>query len=527
MEGNRVKTDILIIGSGLSGLFLAKKLSDMHAGQVLIITKKLKTDSNSANAQGGIAVVLSGDDSLEKHVQDTLVAGDGLCNETAVRTITSNGPRCVKELIDIGVPFTRDDEGRFDLGKEGGHSQRRVIHAGDLTGNEVQRTLLDVVERECPDVHIRENLIAVNLLVESGTCIGLHALDEKTGNVISISAKYTILATGGAGKVYLYTSNPDIATGDGISMAYRAGARIANMEFFQFHPTCLFHPRAKSFLISEALRGEGAVLMNHRGERFTFKYHERGELAPRDIVSRAIDQEMKEHGLDCVYLDISFKGKEFITNRFPNIYKRCLEFGFDITEQPVPVVPAAHFTCGGVMANVNGTTHVNGLYAIGEVACTGFHGANRLASNSLLECVVCADFTAKHIKESVDTAPLPFKQVRNWDPGKAIESREEIVVKHNWDEVRTLMWNYVGIVRTVKSMARARSRLEIIMNEIRDYYWQYLLTADLVELRHIVQVAELIVQSAMARQESRGTHYIIDFPSKLPHAIDTVIQRTD
>nr|MDO8118151.1 FAD-binding protein [Candidatus Sigynarchaeota archaeon] len=309
--------------------------------------------------------------------------------------------------------------------------------------------------------------------------------------------------------------------------AYRAGARIANMEFFQFHPTCLYHHQAKSFLISEALRGEGAVLMNNRGERFAFKYHEKGELAPRDVVSRAIDQEMKEHGLDCVYLDISFKPKDFITSRFPNIYKRCLEYGFDLTEQPIPVVPAAHFTCGGVMAGIDGTTNVNGLLAIGEVACTGFHGANRLASNSLLECVVCADFTSKHIKQAMETTPLPIKQVRNWDPGKAKESREAVVVKHDWDEVRTLMWNYVGIVRSVKNLARAKSRLDIIMNEIRDYYWQYLLTADLVELRHVVQVAELIVQCAMARQESRGTHFIVDFPNKLTRAQDTTLQRKD
>ncbi|MBD3187977.1 L-aspartate oxidase [Candidatus Bathyarchaeota archaeon] len=507
-----IKTDFLIIGSGLSGLSLGWKLS--KAGRVLILTKKSKENSNSANAQGGIAVVLSGDEKkIEKHISDTIKAGDGLCDENIVRMIVNHGGKCVKELIDMGVPFTRTEDGTFDYGKEGGHSQRIVIHAGDITGNEVQKTMIDFVE-ECPNLQIVEHMIAVNLVVKDKQCLGIYALNTETGNIASIQSRYTILATGGAGKVYVYTSNPDIATGDGIAMAARAGATITNMEFFQFHPTCLYHPYAKSFLISEALRGEGAILLNEQGERFMEQYDDRMELAPRDVVSRSIDKEMKIHGLDCVYLDISFKPKKFIKKRFPNIHARCLEYNIDMTREPIPVVPAAHYTCGGILANLDGTTTIKGLHAIGETSCTGFHGANRLASNSLLECVVMADFTSKYIKKEMDSNPRALTDFKPWDVGKALPSKEGVVVKHDWDEIRSVMWNYVGIVRSIRSLQRAKARIDLISREIREYYWDYLITADLVELRNIAVVADLIIQSAMQRKESRGTHFIVDYPEK-------------
>lgn len=521
----QLQTDFLIVGSGLSGLFLSTKLARL--GQVLVITKKRKTDSNSSNAQGGIAVVISAEDSAEKHIQDTLVAGDGLCKEPVVRQVVENAPRLVQELIDIGVPFTKNEHGDYDLGLEGGHSHRRVIHAGDVTGNVVQETLLGYIESDIPDIEIRENTIAVNLLDIDGRCIGVHALDEDSGNVLSIEARHTIIATGGAGKVYLYTSNPDIATGDGIALAYRAGAAIGNMEFFQFHPTVLFHPKAKSFLISEALRGEGGVLINHLGERFMPKYHEKAELAPRDVVSRAIDQEMKINGIDNVFLDISFKPANFIIERFPTIYAKCLSLGIDITKEPIPVVPAAHFTCGGIVAKLDGTTSIKRLGAIGEASCTGLHGANRLASNSLLECLVTADLTANRIAKEVETRGLPqFEPVRDWETGTATESREAVVVKNDWDEIRTIMWNFAGVVRSMRSLTRAKARIDLILDEIKDYYWEYLLTSDLIELRHLAQVADLIIRSALSRPESRGTHYMIDFPDKQPGTpMDTILKR--
>ncbi|MHA1793180.1 MAG: L-aspartate oxidase [Promethearchaeota archaeon] len=525
MAGNNfnttMKTDFLVVGSGLSGLSLAIKLAKI--GQVLVITKKSKQDSNSSNAQGGIAVVLSGEeDSIKKHLRDTIKVGDGLCDESVVEKIVTNGARCVNELIDMGVPFTKNANGDFDLGKEGGHSQRRVLHAGDITGNEVQKTLLGFAEEE-PNLTIIEKMIAINLVVKNNQCLGLYALDSENGDIVSIFSRFTILATGGAGKVYLYTSNPDIATGDGIAMAYRAGAKIANMEFFQFHPTCLYHPHAKSFLISEALRGEGAILLNDEGERFMLRYHKLAELAPRDTVSRAIDHEMKVNGLDCVYLDISFKDPDFIKKRFPNIYKKCLSFNIDITKEPIPVVPAAHYTCGGILAGVDGTTNIKRLHAVGETSCTGFHGANRLASNSLLECVVMADFTAKYIKRQMETNPPPIKPFESWDIGNARPSKEAVVVKHNWDEIRSVMWNYVGIVRSNKNLGRAASRIKIISDEIKEYYWNYLITSDLVELRHLITIAELIIKAALNRRESRGTHYNIDYPDKLSTPMKTVI----
>jgi L-aspartate oxidase len=523
MSELHISTDFLIIGSGLSGLFLAKKLSDLKAGSILVITKKQRIESNSANAQGGIAVVMSDKDSFEKHVQDTLVAGDGLCDEQVVRAVVENAPRCVGELIDIGIPFTRKADGFFDLSKEAGHSQRRILHAGDFTGNEIMIGLLDTID-EIPGIRILEDTIAINLVMDDGRCIGVHALDSVSGTVLSIEARYTVLATGGAGKVYTYTSNPDVATGDGVAMAYRVGARIANMECYQFHPTCLYHPYAKSFLISEALRGEGAVLLNRKeGERFMHKYHEKAELAPRDIVSRAIDAEMKVHGIDCVYLDISFKDPDFLISRFPNIYQRCLSFGIDITKQPIPVVPAAHFSCGGVQAGLDGQTSVPGLLAIGETACTGLHGANRLASNSLLECLITADFTAKYLAQEMETSPLPVQHVREWETGTATESQEAVVVQHDWHEARATMWDYVGIVRSMKNLTRAKARMDFLFDEIKNYYWEYLITPDLVELRHIVLVAEVIIKSAMMRKESRGAHYILDYPGKLPVAENTIV----
>ncbi|MFX0101360.1 MAG: L-aspartate oxidase [Candidatus Hodarchaeota archaeon] len=524
MNSIKKKTDFLIVGTGISGLFLARKIS--RFGSVLLITKKLKTDSNSTNAQGGIAVVLSDEDSIEKHIQDTLNAGDGLCDVDVTRKIIENGPRCVRELIDFDIPFSKNADGSFNLGKEGGHTTRRVIHAGDFTGNTVQNSLLELIEKECPDIELMEKVIGINLAMKNGKCIGLYTYNTESDEILSIEARYTILATGGAGKVYMFTSNPDVATGDGIAMAYRAGADIMNMEFFQFHPTCLYHPYAKSFLISEALRGEGAVLLNPQdGERFMYNYNEAGELAPRDIVSRAIDQEMKENGIDCVYLDISFKSSDFIKKRFPNIYARCLSYGIDITKEPIPVVPAAHYCCGGVRANIDGTTNIKGLLVIGETSCTGFHGANRLASNSLLECIVMGAGTAKYLEKQMGSNPHVHETFEAWDPGEATRSKEAVVVKHNWDEIRSVMWNYVGIVRTVSNLNRAMKRLSYIQEEIKDYYWKYFLTSDLIELRNLATVAELIVKSAIMRKESRGTHYNLDYPGKMENPTNTILNR--
>jgi L-aspartate oxidase len=527
-----VESEFLVIGSGIAGLTCALDCS--RAGRVVLLTKDRLPESSSRYAQGGIASVWSPEDSFESHIEDTLVAGAGLCHRDAVEVVVREGPDRVRDLIALGTNFDLrgDPEDReYDLGLEGGHSRRRILHALDATGHEVIRALTEAVRTQ-PNIEIRENHLAVDLLLDRGsdpaTCWGAYVLDRGTRRVHRFVARATFLCTGGAGKVYLYTSNPDIASGDGVAMAYRAGAPVANMEFFQFHPTCLFHPAAKSFLLTEALRGEGATLRRPDGERFMARYDPRAELAPRDIVARAIDNEMKVHGFQCVYLDLTHRGAEFIRGRFPTVHETCLRFGIDMTAQPIPVVPAAHYLCGGVVADLHGRAKLPRLYACGEVACTGLHGANRLASNSLLEAIVFAHRAALDACERLrdDTAPLP--DIRPWDPGHATDSDESVVVTQNWDELRRFMWNYVGIVRSERRLARARQRIALLQEEIHAYYRDFLLTDDLVELRNIATVAELIVTCASHRKESRGLHYTIDHPrpdSSWAH--DTVVRRQE
>ena len=528
-NGQQRNFDFLVIGSGIAGLSFALKAA--RAGSVAIITKKKSAESNTNYAQGGIAAVTSAEDTFESHVQDTLVAGAGLCKEPVVRAIVSEGPAIVRELAEIGVKFSERENmrGEFDLGKEGGHTKRRVLHAGDITGREIERALLAAVAAE-KNISVFEHQLAVDFITTrklrqtgANRCLGAYVLDERTGTVSVFAARVTLLATGGAGKVYLYTSNPDIASGDGLAMAYRAGASVANMEFIQFHPTCLFHPKAKSFLISEAVRGEGAVLIGGDGKPFMKKYHPMADLAPRDIVARAIDAEMKKTGADCVFLDISHKDGEFVRRRFPNIYAKCLEFGFDMTKSPLPSVPAAHYQCGGVATNVDGETDIAGLLAAGEVGCTGLHGANRLASNSLLEAVVIAERAAKVAVKEVSNLKFEISNLPLWQSGNAADADELVVVTHNWDEIRRLMWDYVGIVRTDKRLLRARARIQNLQREINQFYWDYKVTPDLIELRNLALVAELIVESALLRKESRGLHYTLDYPHHLPAAYDTVL----
>jgi len=523
-----VDADFFIIGSGIAGLLSALHLSD--SGRVLIVTKKDRADSNTNHAQGGIACVVTSDDSFEEHVRDTLVAGAGLCDEQVVRKIVSGGPARIAELESFGLRFAEREEGPgYDLGREGGHSKRRVLHAGDITGRCVEDVLLRMVQSR-PNISIWEHGMAIDLITTSwlrlddeNRCVGAYVLDRRSGEIFAVRSPVVILATGGGGKVYLYTSNPDIATGDGVALAWRAGAPIKDMEFIQFHPTCLFHPEAKSFLISEAVRGEGAKLVDAQGRAFMGKYDPRGELAPRDIVARAIDQEMKQTGAKCVYLDIRHRSRSFLQKRFPNIYSVCKKYGYDMASDLVPVVPAAHYFCGGVEAGVDGVTAIPGLYACGEVACTGLHGANRLASNSLLEALVCAYEMAERIKQTPH-ADVKRISIPDWEAGSAVPSDEAIVVSHNWAEVRTCMWDYVGIVRTNKRLERAARRIGNLSEEIRDYYRDYVVTADILELRNIAAVACLIIRSAISRHESRGLHYTLDYPPEALPPAHTVIR---
>lgn len=528
-----MKFDVAIVGSGLAGLSVALHLAENK--KIAVISKRTLRDGASDWAQGGIAAVLDSTDSTDQHVTDTLIAGAGICDEKATRFIVEHSRTAIDWLITQGVPFTRDEstESGYHLTREGGHSQRRIIHAADATGHAVQLTLEQRV-REHPNITLLEHHFAIDLITtdklnlkgEASRCLGLYVQDVVTGKVITISASQTVLATGGAGKVYLYTTNPDTATGDGIAMAWRAGCRMANMEFIQFHPTCLYHPYAKSFLISEAVRGEGGLLKlpasagQAAGLRFMPQHDERGELAPRDVVARAIDFEMKKRGLDHVDLDITHQSPEFLKEHFPTIYARCLEFGIDITRQPIPVVPAAHYTCGGIMTDLNGRTEITGLYAVGETAYTGLHGANRLASNSLLECVVLGRAAALHIAQQPAAV---LHQLPEWDESRVTDADEEVVITQNWDELRRFMWNFVSIVRTTKRLERAQHRIRLLKEEIDEYYANFRITPDLLELRNLVDVASLIVNSALSRHESRGLHYSLDFPETLPVAGPTIL----
>ncbi len=526
--------DYLIIGSGIAGLSLALKVATR--GSVTIVTKDRLPESNSAYAQGGIASVWSAEDSFAAHIQDTLTAGAGLCHPEVVEAVVREGPERIRELIALGTTFSRrpgSEEAEYDLGLEGGHSHRRILHASDATGQEIIRALIAAV-RQQPNITILEKHMGIDLLTKPGPsgveCWGAYVLDLETNQVKTLTARVTALCSGGAGKVYLYTSNPDVATGDGLAMAYRAGAPLANLEFFQFHPTCLFHPRAKSFLISEALRGEGAVLRRpDDGTPFMAQYHPRAELAPRDVVAHAIDHEMKTQGFTHVLLDISHRDATFLRQRFPTIFRRCLEFGIDLTQEPIPVVPAAHYLCGGVVTDLHGATAISRLYAAGEVALTGLHGANRLASNSLLEAVVFAHrvFVRANAFLAADRRTPPA--FPDWNPNQAVSSDELVVVTHTWEEIRRLMWNYVGVVRSDRRLARARRRIALIQDEIRDYYWNFLVTGDLLELRNLATVAELIIHCASLRRESRGLHYTLDYPESDDHRWrhDTVVQLGD
>lgn len=546
----QINTDFLIIGSGVAGLTLALKVAKF--GDVALVTKKGIMDSNTSHAQGGIASVFGELDSFDLHIQDTLASGDGLCNRDVVEMVVKNGPSRIRELIDLGVHFnlrekkqsdseSPDFDAELDLGREGGHSQKRIVHAHDMTGREVERVLVDHVKNN-DRIALFENHIAIDLITISTRmkrgiittthedyCCGAYVLDSETNHVKTFCAKITLLATGGAGKVYLYTSNPDVATGDGIAMGYRAGATVANLEFVQFHPTCLFHPDAKNFLISEALRGEGAVLVDAFGSPFMEKYDAQKDLACRDVVARAIDTELKKSGADSVFLDISHKNSDFIKERFPNLYEKCLTFGFDMTKESLPVVPAAHYMCGGIATDMFGRTDLHRLYAIGETACTGLHGANRLASNSLIEALVYSHMAAQQAVKDIDTFDFTSTpDPPSWDEVGTTDSDEGIMVSQNWDEIRRFMWNYVGIVRSNKRLERAERRIEIIQKEIREYYWDFRVSADLIELRNIAMVAELIIKCAGHRKESRGLHHNIEYPYRddMRWQKDTILRRS-
>lgn len=521
------RVDFLVIGGGVAGLTYALEVADK--GSVAVLFKKDLAQSSTAWAQGGIAAVTNETDSFDFHIRDTLGAGDGLCNEEIVSLVVKEGPECVERLIARGARFDSGQDG-YHLHQEGGHSKRRIFHSADATGWEIQRALLTACEQHS-NITFLPHKFAVDLITthklgiekeKSNRALGAYVLGEN-GVVDSYLAKRVLVATGGAGKVYLYTSNPDVATGDGIAMCFRAGVPVANMEFFQFHPTCLFHPKAKNFLITEAMRGEGAHLLRIGGERFLHKYDKREELAPRDIVARAIDAEMKRHGEEHVLLDISHRGTAFVQEHFPTIYEKCLEYGYDISKEPVPVVPAAHYCCGGVIADKDGATSIENLYAAGEVACTGLHGANRLASNSLLEGLVIGTRAAHQSVQGIESADNSL-EVSGWDSGKAKDSDEQVVILQNWEEIRRLMWNYVGIVRSTKRLERALRRNRLIREDIERYYWDFFVTADLLELRNLSIVADLVIRSALLRKESRGLHYMLDFPEKHEeYARDTLI----
>ncbi len=517
-------SDFLVLGSGVAGLFYALRVA--QHGRVAVVTKKEAVQSATNFAQGGIAAVVSDEDSFESHAKDTMNAGAGLCHENVVNFVVERGRAAIEALGKLGVEFDREGGGAtqgsadFELGREGGHTVRRVLHHRDATGREIERALL-ARARAHPNITLLEDHCAIDLLTTRGAglpgpnrSLGAYVLDAKTGEVGRFRARTTFLATGGAGKVYLYTSNPDIASGDGMAMAYRAGAALANMEFFQFHPTCLYHPQAKSFLISEALRGEGAVLRNEAGEAFMEHHHPMKDLAPRDIVARAIDNELKRTGEDSAFLDITHREADYLRERFPNIYEACLGFGIDITREPIPVVPAAHYCCGGVVTDLRGETEVQNLFAGGEVTCTGLHGANRLASNSLLEGVVFAQAAAEEAIGRFSDLPLGDVPVEPWKEGSATESSEAVVITQNWDEIRRLMWNYVGIVRTNKRLTRARRRILLLKEEINEYYWDFRVTPDLIELRNLATIAELVIECASRRKESRGLHYTLNHPDR-------------
>ncbi len=515
-------SDFLVIGSGLAGQLFSLKVAGKAS--VNLVTKATLPESSTYRAQGGIAAVVTDPDSFEKHIEDTIRVGAGLCHTDVVEEYVKAGPEVIRDLEEVGVQFCRDEScGDYELGLEGGHSERRVLHVKDHTGMDIELSLSEKI-RETENINIFENHMAVNLYVQNNHVAGAYVLDINTGEIERFIAKVTIIATGGAGRVFLYTSNPDVATGDGIAMAYRAGATVANMELVQFHPTLLFHHKIRSSLISEALRGEGALLLGANGERFMQNYHPDAELAPRDVVARAIDHELKRTGADHVWLDISFKDSEFIKDRFPAIYEVCQSAGVDMTKEPIPVVPAAHYLMGGIKVDKYGRTDVKGLYAIGETACSGFHGANRLASNSLLEAAVMARFASKAALQDL-AANMQDITIPEWDPGEATDADELVVISHLWDEIRRIMANYVGIVRSRKRLIRARNRIGFLVREINQFYWDFKITKDLLELRNIALVAELIIKMARMRKECRGAHYNKDFPGEWKEAVDTILKK--